>query len=79
MLFFKIFVDFVEKRNKNDEIFNRKGVYGLEDDIVTFYKDKSKNFYFEYKESRENLEKKLNNLNFFNNSKKKIKIMKNKI
>ena len=81
ILFFKFFVDYIEKRNKNDETFNGKS--GLpESEIIKFYKKKPNKLYYESainlslficyylrlpdKESRKNLEEKLNKEKFFN-------------
>ena len=47
LLFFKFFADYLEKRSINDEKFNGEGFLLLEDEIVSFYKNKPKNFYYE--------------------------------
>ena len=47
LIFFKFFVDFIQKRNQDDENFNGEGFFLFQDDIVALYKNKSKIFYLE--------------------------------
>ena len=81
LLFFKFFTDYIENRSINDDKFNGEGFLLIEDEIVSFYKNKPKNFYYESainlslficyylrlpdRETRQELEKELNELKYF--------------
>ena len=81
LIFFKFFVGFIQNRNLNDENFNGEEFTLIRDEIVDLYKNKSKKFYLESainlslficyylrlpdKESRHQLEQKLNSQKFF--------------
>ena len=81
-LFFKSFLKYIKERNKDDENFNGKSFTFKGNEIINFYKNKPFKLYCESainlslficyylrlpdKESRKNLEEKLNNQKFFN-------------
>ena len=88
LLLFKFFIEFILNRNKNDEKFNGNCFQLFDDEIVTFYKNKSEIFYYKCsinlslflcyylrlpdKETRENFEKSINSKRYFENNFLKI-------